>query len=169
MTEATPRPWIDQRLRDRFLSKVDRKGIDDCWTWNAAKTTTGRRTPQRGVFRIGPKLFLAHRAAYVLFVGEIPGGAVVCHKCDNPICVNPSHLFVGTQSDNIRDCVEKKRHVSWGRFKTLCPQGHEYTAENTYRHNGQRHCRACSRVAQARYAARRSARIDAFLKENSNG
>lgn len=58
---------------------------------------------------MGPKLLNAHRVAWIITHGEVPKGMLVCHKCDNPPCCNPNHLFLGTHADNVRDCVRKKR------------------------------------------------------------
>lgn len=95
--------------------------------------------------------------------GPIPDGLFVCHHCDNPRCVRLDHLFLGTNRDNQRDVVSKGRHRE--SRKTHCPQGHEYTPENTYRPPSaptQRHCRTCLRERnkirnQARSAAARQA------------
>lgn len=90
----------------RFWSKVDRSG--DCWIWTACRHKQGYG--EMGVW-VGGKVrtLLAHRAAWALMKGEIPKGLLVLHRCDNPPCVNPSHLFLGTQRDNMRDCSAKGR------------------------------------------------------------
>lgn len=89
-------------IEERFWSKVDTSGV--CWNWTAATNNMGY-----GVFGIDRGLVYAHRFAYSLVHGDIPEGLFVCHHCDNPRCVKPRHLFVGTQGDNMRDSVAKGR------------------------------------------------------------
>lgn len=90
---------------ERFWSKVDRRGSDECWPWQASVNETGygRLTAGRGIN------LKAHRVACELTRGPIPAGMSVLHKCDNPPCCNPSHLFFGTKKDNTRDMLAKGR------------------------------------------------------------
>ena len=75
-----------------------------CWEWTGAKNKPGY-----GRMKVNGKFLSPHRVAYVLFRGSIPENNDVCHKCDNPPCFNPDHLFAGTRSDNMMDCSNKGR------------------------------------------------------------
>jgi len=89
---------------DRFWSKVDKRGPDDCWEWTAYRAHFGH-----GRIRIDGISEGSHRVAWELTHGPIPEGMCVLHACDNPPCCNPSHLWLGTQSENIKDMYRKKR------------------------------------------------------------
>lgn len=123
----------------RVLSLFDTAvSVDDatgCWVWTGALSSRGY-----GVVYAHGRHIGAHRVALAL-AGVEPGGMFVMHKCDNPPCVNPDHLSLGTPADNIRDSVQKGRHYK--QAITRCPAGHEYTPENTNSNYGFRLCRAC--------------------------
>jgi hypothetical protein len=95
-----PRP-----LAERFLEKVEVHGPEECWPWLGA---VGRH----GYGNIGAgdgRTLRAHRVSYTLTYGAIAEGLVVCHRCDNPRCVNPNHLFIASQATNLKDMTEKDR------------------------------------------------------------
>lgn len=141
---------------ERFWSKV--KKTETCWVWTAG---TFKYRNGYGQFRVrrGDPPAYAHRFAWELVNGPIPQGLHVLHRCDNPPCVNPAHLFLGTQIDNYRDMVSKGRSRSISdknRGKSHCKHGHLFTAENTYRQTGGgRGCKECHRVIRARYETKR--------------
>lgn len=93
---------IDPQIR--FWRQVDKTG--DCWVWRGCKTIWGY-----GKIRlVRPRRTVsAHRFSWQISSGEIPSGLLVLHKCDNRVCVRPDHLFLGTQKDNIQDCIKKGR------------------------------------------------------------
>ena len=90
--------------RDRFWSKVERgEAADDCWGWSAGVHSQGY-----GLLWVG-RTRKAHRLSWEIHNGPIPAGACVLHRCDNPPCANPRHLFLGSQADNVQDMMDKDR------------------------------------------------------------
>lgn len=93
---------IDAETHRRFTEKIDKAG--DCWNWTAYKDRDGY-----GSFQYLGRPWGAHRISYELYRGKVPNGMMVCHECDNPSCVNPMHLFLGTGKDNMEDKIVKGR------------------------------------------------------------
>lgn len=87
-----------QGIEERFWSKVNIRGKNDCWNWIA-----GGRGEGYGALNINNKIIDSHRVAWILINGEIPNNLYVLHRCNNRACCNPSHLYLGTQSDNMKD------------------------------------------------------------------
>jgi len=143
---------------ERFTEKVETQP-DGCWAWTAAHNEGGY-----GRFGANGKVYAAHRWSYEYHVAPIPEGLDLdhtCHtddkecpggvECVHRRCVNPAHLEPVTRKENIN----RGRTGAWKAAITHCPQGHEYTPENTaLSARNQRHCRACRRERQRVYMAR---------------
>lgn len=136
-------------LPARFEAKVER--TDTCWLWMGAQNSRGY-----GCWAVQTVSQLAHRVAYEALVGPIPEGLTIDHLCRVKLCVNPAHLEPVTRRENIRRAAEQDR-------PTHCPQGHEYTPENTRvrvrtdasRPGLQRACKACHYASTQRWRAKR--------------
>jgi DNA-binding transcriptional regulator YiaG len=94
----------DEKIIKRFTDKIRINEETGCWEW-----TAGRHKDDYGRFSLNGKQERAHRAAWIIFIGDIPSKLKVCHHCDNPKCVNFSHMFTGTHRDNMIDKVNKGR------------------------------------------------------------
>lgn len=117
------------KIEIRFWSKVENSSGADCWQWLGAAQPDGYGT----VWRKGGKRVPAHRFSYALQHGPIPEGMIVCHRCDNKGCVNPSHLFLGTHKLNTDDMMSKGRNYSpkgedHGQSKLVAEQVREIRA-----------------------------------------
>jgi hypothetical protein len=142
--------WSKSTPQERFWAKVDKSAGDaECWPW-----TAGRNRHGYGLYAFEGKTILANRGLWILLHGAVPEGRFVLHHCDNPPCVNPEHLYLGTQAENMRDLVVRGRHATLHGFKqpghppkTACLRGHPFDGTNTYTApNGKRGCRQCFRV-----------------------
>lgn len=150
-SEALRRP-----LRVKFEEKVAAFPSDDCWLWTGSSDRRGY-----GQMRHDGRLRIATHLSLLIYRNvEVPLGMMACHRCDTPACVNPEHLFIGTASDNMRDCARKGRLSPPPRAKRhdRCSAGHDLTQPGgryESRHGG---CVLCARRnAKAQKARRRAA------------
>jgi hypothetical protein len=127
-----------------FWDNVEK--TEDCWLWLRGVRSNTNPRKAYGVVRVNGRTRAATHVAWELTYGRpFPEGMLACHHCDNPRCVRPSHLFVGTARDNTHDALRKGRLNPHNAWKTHCPQGHPYDEVNTYinPNSGRRTCRAC--------------------------
>lgn len=110
-----PFPWYGLDLLSRFWRKVNKETSSGCWLWTASKRNKGYGA---FAYTLDDTLYQerAHRFSWMLYCGPIPEGLFVLHRCDTPACVNPEHLFLGTNQDNIKDMLAKGRHVRGGTY-----------------------------------------------------
>ena len=124
-----------------------------CWLWLGPYNENGY-----GRFAIGAKRVRAHRFALQISDKQRGYGPLACHTCDVPACVNPEHLFWGTQTDNMGDAAQKGRCKRlWQTSKTHCQRGHEFIP-NDIQSNGKRFCRICRRTRRQQYHLKKKAR-----------
>jgi hypothetical protein len=135
---------MNKKIFKSYLILTDKSG---CWIWSRYKDKAGY-----GKLYFRNKVYLAHRVSYILYKTEIPKGSCVLHKCDQPSCCNPNHLFIGSQADNVKDMIKKGRSKSgiFNSKKTHCPKGHEYTPDNIYSNGIKRSQRLCATCCKLR-------------------
>ena len=158
------RPVIDFNIHKNQHEILRKRIIDNsfpitesgCWIWMSKPEGFGYGQIYINYNGKNTK-YRTHRLSYEIFTHQIPVGMHVLHECDEPSCVNPHHLFLGTQGDNNRDMHKKGRFVSGSKKRTHCPKGHEYSQNNTYiTKEGHRNCRMCGRISQEKYRWRKN-------------
>lgn len=126
---ARKTPNKRQPIEDRFWRHVARGAPDECWPWTGGLARKGYGQFTLGRTEYGKEKIGAHRMAFILAKGEIPDGLQVCHTCDNPVCCNPAHLWLGSNGDNQADMWRKGRS-SWQREGYCPPRAGKLTPED---------------------------------------
>jgi hypothetical protein len=141
--------------KEQFWQRTERQK-NGCLLW------TGARVGKYGDLYWKGRRTRPHIVSFKMHHGRIPKGKWVCHTCDTPLCIEPSHLFAGTPRQNTQDAIAKGRYRFIGlvhKAKTHCPQGHKYSESNTYvdPKEKRRQCRIC-KMAWRQRAARKQGR-----------
>lgn len=144
---------LDLRLYESLLPRVERIPGFECWIWMGGVRESSRKPGMPyGRIRIKKRSVAAHRAMWIAVHGD-PGPLVICHTCDVPLCINPAHLFAGTQRENALDCIAK------GRYRS------PITARSYVRAKGERAAATKLTEAQARRAKFGGERISVLARE----
>lgn len=140
--------FLDAKLPDRFWDKVTPEPNSGCWLWLASLSRG------YGAFGVGQHVLRAHQITYSAFVGPVPAGLEIDHKCRTKECCNPAHLEAVTHRVNLLrgDTITARAAAA-----TACPSGHPYDERNTKRERRGRRCRSCVRIYNARQYALRKA------------
>lgn len=146
--DGSPEYRVKAKKRLLAFVQIDSKG---CWIWQGA--TMWSKNLQYAVFTWRNQWCLAHRASYNLFVGPLPEDLTIDHLCRHTLCVNPEHLELVTQQENI---LRGDGPTAINSRKIQCIHGHPFDSENTaYRPNGGRYCKQCNRESTKRYLHRK--------------
>lgn len=127
-------------FQERFMAKVSPEPNSGCWLWMPKPAASHGY----GVIGLGRKVITAHRASWIIHSGEIPDGLWVLHKCDNKLCVNPDHLYLGTVADNARDHMERGKPYCYNLRNHITPDIEEKRIRNLKR--GNNHHRSAAKI-----------------------
>ncbi len=146
--------WKTREIKtplQHIVSNIVPNPVSGCWVWGKSLSDG------YGNFRMGHKTHRAHQVSYKLFVGDVPCGLELDHKCRNRACCNPAHLEPVTRRTNL--LRSSLTNTFLNAIKTHCPQGHEYTVENTYGRpsKSERQCRTCMKAQKAKGRLREAA------------